>query len=178
MSEERKEYHVKMAKANPDEVDKLRQFFQALEEMIDDPDRSAEVIGRWVCDNLPEWERTVIGYTVMFENACDPALSYLEFKPEIKAALETYGRENAGLATTRWFKYQPEDLFAPGLGEGCLWTIEINGKRNYFYGYLAIFSSEGPICLVWQGGGRYELNNTLYWARIIHLETPESRSHK
>lgn len=175
MSEERTEYHAKMAKARPEEIDKLRQFFQDLEEKIDDPYREDRSIGEWVRDNLPEWERTVYGYTVMFEHACDPTLSYLEFKPEIKAAMEAYEREKAGLATTQWQKYRPDDLFGPGLGEGCLWTIEIKGKRNYFYGYLARLFSEAPIRLVWQGGGRYELNDTVYWARIIHLEVPDEK---
>lgn len=116
---------MKMAKANPEEVDKLREFFQAIEEMLDDPDKDNWDIGDWVRDNFPEWERTVYGYTVMFENACDPATSSLEFKPEILAAIKSLGlvraiveyRDRAGALN---FQLEKMDDFINQLREVCM----------------------------------------------------------
>lgn len=39
------------------------------------------------------FQRIVTDADVLIENACDPDLDYLEFKPEIKEALEKYNNE-------------------------------------------------------------------------------------
>ena len=87
---ERTVHYVKMAKAKPEEVETLRKFMSDLEEMINEYERT-EVIGQWVIDNFPEWARTVEGYPILVENACDPTLSYLDWKPELKQLFEAAG---------------------------------------------------------------------------------------
>lgn len=38
--------------------------------------------------------RIIMDATVLIQNACDPDLDYLEFKPEIKAAMEEYEKNH------------------------------------------------------------------------------------
>jgi len=86
-----KEIHgLVCARAHPDQVQRVREWFQELEERLDLDGEYAE-IGHWLITNYPrvesEWERILFGYETMVENACDPTLSYLDFKPEIKSAM-------------------------------------------------------------------------------------------
>lgn len=95
MSDERTTHHIKMAKASTEEVDRLRRFLEHLEEM-EDTLTDAREIGEWVIRHLPNtpWRRTVEGYSVMFDTACDPdpAITSLEWKPEIAAAMTAYAK--------------------------------------------------------------------------------------
>lgn len=77
-----------MAKADPAEVDALRVFMETLEEKLSDYDQDVLDVGKWVIDNFPAWRRTIEGYPILVENACDPALSYLDWKPELKQFIE------------------------------------------------------------------------------------------
>ena len=82
---------LKMARAYPEQIQAMREWFYALETMLES-DADAEDVGRFVqrsfgTKRIGEYERILFGYETMFENACDPSLSYLDFKPEIKAAL-------------------------------------------------------------------------------------------
>lgn len=81
---------MKMAKADSAEVEALRVFMATLEEKIDDLGLPGDFhdIGDWVCENFPQWRRTIEGYPILVENACDPALSYLDWKPELKQFIE------------------------------------------------------------------------------------------
>lgn len=81
---------MKMAKANPAEVEALRVFMVTLEEMISDYGKDVLDIGKWVIDNFPvlQWRRTIEGYPILIENACDPSKSYLDWKPELKQFIE------------------------------------------------------------------------------------------
>lgn len=79
---------MKMAKADPAEVEALRVFMATLEEMINEKEEDYHDIGEWVCDNLPAWRRTIEGYPILVENACDPVLSYLDWKPELKQFID------------------------------------------------------------------------------------------
>lgn len=88
MSEERKECHVRMAKANTDEVEKLRQFMADLEDKVFDPNIGDPDLEEWIRENFPQWRRTIEGYPILVENACDPTLTYLDWKPEIKAVYQ------------------------------------------------------------------------------------------
>jgi hypothetical protein len=63
---------MKMAKASQAEQDRLIKWLTKLE-------KSGQ--------NMPPWRRVVFGYGVLVENCADPALDYLEFKPEILAAM-------------------------------------------------------------------------------------------
>lgn len=78
---------MKMAKANQDEVERLRVFMSELEEKLNQGG-DLRNIGEWVFNNFPDWRRVVEGYPILVENACDPALSYLEWKPELKQFVE------------------------------------------------------------------------------------------
>lgn len=40
------------------------------------------------------YSRILFGFEVLLENVCDPELDYLDFKPEIKKAMEFYNNEN------------------------------------------------------------------------------------
>lgn len=42
------------------------------------------------------FQRIVTDADVLIDNVCDPNVSYLEFKPELKEAIEKYNAENKG----------------------------------------------------------------------------------
>lgn len=71
-------------------------------------------------------------------------------------------------AATQWFRYDPSSIFSPQIGEWCLFTMEIDGKRNYFSGKI-IETASGAIRIRWDYGASYEINDTLHWARIRKL---------
>lgn len=74
-------------------------------------------------------------------------------------------------AATRWIKYDAliGRLFGPNIGEVCLWSIKIEGKRNYFAGHL-YQSDNDQTRLAWIGGPTLILDDTVYFARINHLD--------
>jgi hypothetical protein len=79
---------MKMAKASKEEWEKVMRFANELEEEIKYPEKSDKELGAWV-RNAPCLFRVVFGYQVLVDNCADPNLNHLEFKPEIKAALES-----------------------------------------------------------------------------------------
>ena len=80
---------ITMAKASDLELGFLLDFVQHIEAM--DKDGIGELgMGEWLAnylishEGLPfSVERIVLGYQVMFDNACDPSASALEWKPSI-----------------------------------------------------------------------------------------------
>lgn len=88
---ERRVHHVRMAKADPAEVDALRVFMETLEEKLNQGGNFGD-LGKWVFDNFPAWRRTIEGYSILIDNACDPALSYLDWKPELKQFVEAQSK--------------------------------------------------------------------------------------
>lgn len=54
----------------------------------DVPQKLGELVSEWWEEHSPSWFRVVFGGQTMIDNACDPNLDYLDFKPEIKAAME------------------------------------------------------------------------------------------
>ena len=78
---------LRCARAYPDQIQKVREWFQQLEDVMDDEHNSASDYGDWLRNHYHEvegeWERILFGYETMFDNACDPNLTYLAFKPEI-----------------------------------------------------------------------------------------------
>ena len=70
---------MKMAKASEAEYHKLIDWLNELEAQG---------------TKMPAWRRVVYGYGVLLENCADPALDYLEFKPEILAALASKRAEH------------------------------------------------------------------------------------
>ena len=87
------EIKLTVAKAPPEQVDGLRNWFHDLEEILDDEHKDVENIGKFIQDTfearrIDEYERILFGYDTLVANSCDPALTYLEWKPEIKEAVE------------------------------------------------------------------------------------------
>jgi hypothetical protein len=84
-------HHMVCARARPEQVQRVREWFQELDEIVNS-DKEHHEVGHWLLSTYPrvdgEWERILFGYETMVENACDPTLSYLDFKPEIKAAMD------------------------------------------------------------------------------------------
>lgn len=84
---------MKMAKAPPEEVEKVLAFVVGLRERIHPlhSDGDDEKLGKWVRENAPPLERVAFGYDVLIRNACDPNLDYLEFRPDIRQAMRAAG---------------------------------------------------------------------------------------
>lgn len=84
-------HSIVCARARPDQVQRVRNWFQELEEVLNS-DKPDSALGEWIDATYArvesEWERILFGYETMVDNACDPTLSYLDFKPEIKAAMK------------------------------------------------------------------------------------------
>jgi len=74
------------------------------------------------------------------------------------------------MAASRWMKYDTSNTpsivqaLQPQPGEWCLWTMEIDGVRNYFSG--RVFESGHRWWIGWDGFGTYPINDTLYFARV------------
>lgn len=81
-----------MRMAMPSEADQeaVLRFLQDLEEVLDYGGEGdiAEIVERhWPAVSV-SWQRVYWAGLTAIENACDPNLSYLEFKPEILAAMK------------------------------------------------------------------------------------------
>lgn len=132
---------LKMAKADPEEFDKVMDFVNIMDDFFDnkffsteedwrewDDDNEDKKIlleiekeliedgeGTSVWDDHPDnrlilyefikrkwrsvnysgsFQRIVMDAQVMIENACDPDLDYLEYKPEIQKAIEEYNERH------------------------------------------------------------------------------------
>lgn len=74
-------------------------------------------------------------------------------------------------AAIPWQKFNPDPSVLGSIREGewCLWTMVISGDRNYFSG--SWFMRDGQPWINWQGGPSYPANDTVYWARVIKLDT-------
>ena len=87
MTNESTPVHLRMAKATPEDISELRDLLEKLDEyqsegIDNDEDFILDIMGDF--EALHGWRRVVEGYQVLVDNACDPALDYLEFKPEIR----------------------------------------------------------------------------------------------
>lgn len=107
---------MKMARASQADIDSLWLFLQDLEaaedrdeywnaahdDLIEIPEdekgwqEADDRLLKWVRQNIDKirgFERIVFGYQMLLENCCDPALSYLDWRPDVKAACESAGIE-------------------------------------------------------------------------------------
>jgi hypothetical protein len=104
MSEKQTEYHARMARAMPDELAAMRDFFYGLQEQMETSGPSE--VYDWLEKNFPKvdgtgtWERVIYGYETMFDNACDPSLSYLDWNKDLKAAMAAYSPTPGGETMT------------------------------------------------------------------------------
>lgn len=92
---------ITVAAVTLEDTDRIRQWFIDLEEVLEndtvcDPSDWTD-ISDWIITNYPrikhDWGRLLFAYETVYENACDPTLQHLEWKPEIKAALEIAARK-------------------------------------------------------------------------------------
>jgi hypothetical protein len=86
---------MRAAKATPADVDQMREFLFELEQMVNDAEYDLHDIGtfchaRFNSDCGRHFQRVLFGYDTLIENACDPTLSYLDWKPEIKEAITAF----------------------------------------------------------------------------------------
>lgn len=92
---------LRCARAYPEEIQKVREWFQKLEDVMNDDENSDSQYGEWLRKHYHEvegkWERILLGYETMFDNACDPSLTYLAFKPEILEKMQQGSNEIAQL---------------------------------------------------------------------------------
>lgn len=99
---------MKMAKATPEDISIVREFFQMLEEILDyetytplndkgeyeEPVEvlTTEKLGELVLGKLSEvtrsWSRVVYGCQTLIDNCCDPDADTLEWRPDIQKFLE------------------------------------------------------------------------------------------
>ena len=80
---------MKMAKASNHDLERVQNFFEELQDLInaDDPIDIADFTkANFPCSG--SWQRVVHGYSVLIDNAADPGLTYLDWKPEIKNLFE------------------------------------------------------------------------------------------
>lgn len=84
---------MRMAKARQHEIDYLREFLLKLEEFWEagiDSDSATKLEELLHEDfaRISGWRRIVEGYQALVDNACDPNLNYLDWKPELKERIE------------------------------------------------------------------------------------------
>lgn len=89
---------MRMARAPQAQIDALWKFLEGLAVKAE-RGRGAESIGTYVQKNWRNvescWERIVFGYQTLLQ-CTDPSLDYLEYRPDIKAALVAAGIEEEG----------------------------------------------------------------------------------
>ncbi len=82
---------ITVATVTLEDTDRIRQWFIDLEDVLDS-DYTYDSLGEWLEVCYPrikhDWNRLLFAYETIYENACDPTVRHLEWKPEIKAALE------------------------------------------------------------------------------------------
>lgn len=89
--------YITVAAVMSGDVDRIRLFFEELEDFIDESESDECAVGEWLntnyCRIRYDWSRLLFAYETIYANACDPTVRHLEWKPEIKAALEIAARK-------------------------------------------------------------------------------------
>lgn len=98
---------MKIAKASDDDIRRVREFFQMLEEIeqygtytpsadaaeiqVGDETFRKLIVDQWgVREGVrTSWSRVLFGFEVLLDNCCDPNLDYLDWKPEFKELHES-----------------------------------------------------------------------------------------
>lgn len=92
---------MKMAKASPEEIQATIDLLNEIDRISHDDkygnldnDKMA-LIGELVVRHQRRWSlaRIVFGYQMLVDNCCDPAAATIEWRPDIKAAMEKAGIE-------------------------------------------------------------------------------------
>lgn len=70
-------------------------------------------------------------------------------------------------AATKWIKYDKDSIGSPKPYEWCLWSLVINGSRNYFGSML--IEQYGERFVQWDGLAAFDIDDSLYFARVIKM---------
>lgn len=89
-------HHMTAAKCSTEDLGQVREFLRKLEELVHAG--SHKDLVEFVERNFEHhcgrhYERLIFGYETLVENACDPNVSHLEWKPEIKHLIEEAGQD-------------------------------------------------------------------------------------
>jgi len=70
-----------------------------------------------------------------------------------------------------WRKFDPDPTLLGNIGERewCLWSMVISGERNTFSGSW-LREGDGSVYINWQGGPAVLADDSVYWARVNHVE--------
>lgn len=90
---------MRMARADQAQLDLMTEWLNRLEELLSNEDQGDLALGQWVRETfethrMDEHQRIVFGYQVLIENACDKTLSYLDFPPWLKEAIQLYNEKH------------------------------------------------------------------------------------
>ena len=80
--------------------------------------------------------------------------------------------DRLNFAAGTWQKFDPNPVHIGNIREGewCLWSMIIDGQRNYFSGSWFTDRTGRP-CVQWQGSGAFWADDgSVYWARVNHVE--------
>jgi len=110
---------MKMAKADKEDIDGVTDFFLMLEEVIeygtftrpnpDEEEISEDVDDKRIVELIraawgergpgvgPSWRRVVMGCAVLIDNCCDPDADTLEWRPDVRAFLESQPEESVSV---------------------------------------------------------------------------------
>jgi hypothetical protein len=89
-------HHMTAAKCSPDDIDQIRAFLQKLETLVHSGTHKDLV--EFVEKNFDHlcgrhYQRLIFGYETLLENACDPSVTHLAWKPELKHLIEEAGQD-------------------------------------------------------------------------------------
>lgn len=84
--------NIRMGRATEADVEAVWDFFHWLQEQVEEePYVEIYLLEGQLEQVEASFNRVVLGYQTLVESACDPSLSYLDWKPEIKWLLENGG---------------------------------------------------------------------------------------
>ncbi|MGG6264225.1 hypothetical protein ACQ4M3_00900 [Leptolyngbya sp. AN03gr2] len=84
------DYTIKQGKPTEQDINSLADFLEWLETEAQEP---SSTMPDEVCDhlkNISGWRRVIYACVTLIDQCCDPALDYLDWKPEIKQAQEQH----------------------------------------------------------------------------------------
>lgn len=83
---------LRQAKPTEEETQNLIDFLEELESQLFNQNSFGLPLADWLLQNYPKisglWRRVIYAGKVAIDNACDPELDHLDWKPAIKAAME------------------------------------------------------------------------------------------
>ena len=89
-------HYMTAAKCSTEDLGQVREFLRKMEELVHAG--SHKDLVEFVERNFDQhcgrhYERLIFGYETLVDNACDPNVSHLEWKPELKQIIEEAGQD-------------------------------------------------------------------------------------